>query len=363
MRTSLSLRLLAAAAVMCLCTGWPRPVLADTEQAHVGPFLCFADPLGVAAEEAAARLASSWPVLRSASVPSTFSLPISQQTRREVGSDEVDSKLGAWVVLDLHASSNAHTLRAAWPGSYPAEITLSVFDTESMLARGGMETTVNETRSAEDQEQPRDLRFQRPCKRAFAQIIAWRKGKDDWPSPLVQHTQDAVLPLHLTLEPLLLGAAPRTAILFLVATLLPLLANKGKGGKNRRRGKNENENEKRELVFKEEGQEYAQVIKMLGNGRLEAQCFDGEKRLAHIRGKLRKKVWIGQGDIILLSLRDFQDDKADVIQKYSSDEARSLKQYGELPESAKINETDTFGEDEGGDVEFEEASDDDLDDI
>lgn len=36
--------------------------------------------------------------------------------------------------------------------------------------------------------------------------------------------------------------------------------------------------------------EYAQVTKMLGNGRLEAQCFDGEKRLAHIRGKMRKKV-------------------------------------------------------------------------
>ena len=29
---------------------------------------------------------------------------------------------------------------------------------------------------------------------------------------------------------------------------------------------------------------------MLGNGRLEAQCFDGEKRLAHIRGKMRKKA-------------------------------------------------------------------------
>lgn len=36
--------------------------------------------------------------------------------------------------------------------------------------------------------------------------------------------------------------------------------------------------------------EYAQVIKMLGNGRLEALCFDGVKRLCHIRGKLRKKV-------------------------------------------------------------------------
>ena len=44
----------------------------------------------------------------------------------------------------------------------------------------------------------------------------------------------------------------------------------GKGGKNRRRGKNENENEKRELVFKEDGQEYASVTKMLGNGRLQA---------------------------------------------------------------------------------------------
>ncbi|KAJ9623148.1 Translation initiation factor 1A [Taxawa tesnikishii (nom. ined.)] len=170
--------------------------------------------------------------------------------------------------------------------------------------------------------------------------------------------------------------------------------NKGKGGKNRRRGKNENDNEKRELTFKEEGQgatshhpastppeaggeallspnllswgiptdtlstEYAQVLKMLGNGRLEAMCFDGEKRLAHIRGKLRKKVWINQGDIILLSLRDYQDEKGDVILKYSADEARSLKAYGELPENAKINETDTYGgEDEGG-FEFGEDEDD-----
>lgn len=66
----------------------------------------------------------------------------------------------------------------------------------------------------------------------------------------------------------------------------------GKGGKNRRRGKNENESDKRELVFKEDGQEYAQVVKMLGNGRLEAYCFDGVTRLCHIRGKLRKKVCI-----------------------------------------------------------------------
>jgi len=66
---------------------------------------------------------------------------------------------------------------------------------------------------------------------------------------------------------------------------------------------------------------------------------------------------------VLLSLRDFQDDKADVIQKYSSDEARKLKQYGELPETAKINETDLGGNEEGDDVvEFDEVSADEDDD-
>jgi len=147
--------------------------------------------------------------------------------------------------------------------------------------------------------------------------------------------------------------------------------NKGKGGKNRRRGKNENEAEKRELIFKEEGQEYAQVTKMLGNGRLEALCFsDSQKRLCHIRGKLRKKVWINQGDIILLGLRDYQDKKADVILKYNADEARNLKSYGEIPESVKVNENPTFVDSNMDDdivfndySEDEENADDDIDNI
>jgi len=136
--------------------------------------------------------------------------------------------------------------------------------------------------------------------------------------------------------------------------------NKGNGGKNRRRGKNENERDKRELVFKEDGQEYAQVAKMLGNGRLEAMCFDGVKRLCHIRGKLRKKVWINQSDIILVGLRDYQDAKADVILKYSADEARNLKSYGEFPESIKITDTvDFVGGDLDDDIEFDDVDSDD----
>lgn len=57
--------------------------------------------------------------------------------------------------------------------------------------------------------------------------------------------------------------------------------------------------------------------------------------------------------------------------KYSADEARSLKAYGELPDSAKINETDTYGDEGGEGVGFEfdddrsgsDASDLEIDDI
>ena len=100
---------------------------------------------------------------------------------------------------------------------------------------------------------------------------------------------------------------------------------------------------KRELVFKTDGEtEYAQVTKMLGNSRVETLCIaDGRSRQCKIRGSLR--VWIQAGDIVLISLRDFQDTKADVIWKYTADEARKLKRSGALPDGTKLNENDAGG--------------------
>ena len=135
--------------------------------------------------------------------------------------------------------------------------------------------------------------------------------------------------------------------------------NKGKGGKNRRKGKSDGM-VKQELLFKEAGEEYAQVTKMLGGERVEAKCFDGEIRQCHICGKMRKRVWINQGDIILISLRDFQNDKADVIHKYNSNDVRKLKTYGELPDFIKINETNVDNEDEDNEMPYEFVIDDDL---
>jgi translation initiation factor 1A len=94
---------------------------------------------------------------------------------------------------------------------------------------------------------------------------------------------------------------------------------------------------------------------MLGNGRIEAFCMDSVKRMCTIRGSMKNRVWINSGDIVLIGLRDFGDDKGDVILKYYDEEARELKELGEIPEHVKINEGE-FGEyDEDGDDGIEEA--------
>uniref|UniRef100_A0A0E0NDG2 S1-like domain-containing protein n=1 Tax=Oryza rufipogon TaxID=4529 RepID=A0A0E0NDG2_ORYRU len=136
--------------------------------------------------------------------------------------------------------------------------------------------------------------------------------------------------------------------------------NKGKGGKNRKRGKNEADDEKRELVFKEDGQEYAQVARMLGNGRCEAQCIDGTKRLC---GSRRGTSFLVGLDIVLVGLRDYQDDKADVILKYMNDEARLLKAYGEIPDHVRLNEGVVDEDDAAAHDDYIQFEDEDIDKI
>lgn len=62
---------------------------------------------------------------------------------------------------------------------------------------------------------------------------------------------------------------------------------------------------------------------------------DGAGRGASILTVVWRQVWMNVGDVILLSLREFQDAKGDIILKYSADEARSLKSLGEIPETGR----------------------------
>lgn len=114
--------------------------------------------------------------------------------------------------------------------------------------------------------------------------------------------------------------------------------NKGLGGKKRRKGKIIS-TQKREIVHKEPGQEYAQVVKSLGNGFMEVICFTNSGNItkrAHIRGNMRKRVWLSVGDIILVNVRDYQESTCDIVIKYTLDEARILRYQNLIPASVEI---------------------------
>ena len=120
---------------------------------------------------------------------------------------------------------------------------------------------------------------------------------------------------------------------------------KPKGGKKKKRGKKNTVTVKRDLEFRDETQAYGRVVKMMGDGRIQAKCSDGEVRTCHIRGKMRKRIWINPDDLILVDIRSYQEDKADVVYKYTLDEDRTLQSYGELTGGTAKEEQD---EDDGG---------------
>lgn len=92
----------------------------------------------------------------------------------------------------------------------------------------------------------------------------------------------------------------------------------------------------KELVLREDEQEYAQVVKLLGNRRMECLCFDGQTRIGTVRGKMRKRQWVRVDDIVLTSLREFQDAKVDIIEVYNSTQVRQLIKLGEIPELQRV---------------------------
>ncbi|MGQ9460044.1 MAG: translation initiation factor eIF-1A [Candidatus Bathyarchaeaceae archaeon] len=73
------------------------------------------------------------------------------------------------------------------------------------------------------------------------------------------------------------------------------------------------------------------AMKLLGFDRVLVKCQDGHERLCRIRGKMKRRVWIREGDVVLVSPWDFQSDKrGDVIWRYTKAQADWLKKNGYL---------------------------------
>ncbi len=73
------------------------------------------------------------------------------------------------------------------------------------------------------------------------------------------------------------------------------------------------------------------AVKMLGYDRILVKCQDGNERLCRVRGKMKRRVWIREGDIVLVSPWDFQSDKrGDIFWRYRSNQTELLRQKGYL---------------------------------
>lgn len=71
------------------------------------------------------------------------------------------------------------------------------------------------------------------------------------------------------------------------------------------------------------------AVQMLGNDRIKVKCQDGHVRLCRIRGKMKRRFWIREGDIVLVSPWDFQADKrGDICWRYRRNQADWLRKKG-----------------------------------
>lgn len=115
---------------------------------------------------------------------------------------------------------------------------------------------------------------------------------------------------------------------------------------------------------------FALAEQILGGRRVNVLCADGEMRLARIPGKMRRRQWVREGDLIIVWPWDFQDSKADVKHRYTKTQAMYLSRKGVLPDVVDLFGTtfsgDDYDEDDDlfGDVDeaeaVEEEGDDDL---
>lgn len=91
------------------------------------------------------------------------------------------------------------------------------------------------------------------------------------------------------------------------------------------------EGELSQMVYPSENDVLGLAIKLLGFDRVLVKCQDGKERLCRIRGKMKRRVWIREGDVVLVSPWDFQTDKrGDLIWRYTRAQADMLRRKGYL---------------------------------
>ena len=78
----------------------------------------------------------------------------------------------------------------------------------------------------------------------------------------------------------------------------------------------------------------------LGGSRMRIKCLDGKTRICRIPGRLKRRLWVREGDIVIVQPWEFQgDEKGDLIYKYTKTQINYLRKRGHLK---KLEEMDEF---------------------
>jgi len=77
----------------------------------------------------------------------------------------------------------------------------------------------------------------------------------------------------------------------------------------------------------------------LGASRMRVTCLDGKTRVCRIPGRLKRKMWLREGDFVLVEPWELGgDEKGDIIFKYKPTQVEWLKKKGYIKGIEDIEE-------------------------
>lgn len=81
---------------------------------------------------------------------------------------------------------------------------------------------------------------------------------------------------------------------------------------------------------------FAIAEQLLGGSRIRVICADGKSRMARIPGKMKRRMWIREGDLLIIKPWEFQEDKCDVKYRYYKTQSQYMSRHGLIPENLDI---------------------------
>ena len=93
-----------------------------------------------------------------------------------------------------------------------------------------------------------------------------------------------------------------------------------------------NESVLKEIRLPEEGELLGRVMKLLGSDQVLVKCTDDITRRGRIRGKLKRRIWIRDHDIVIIAPWDFKyNERGDIIWRFTLSQVDWLKDNKHIP--------------------------------